>query len=863
MTPNELTRLIVHDHTDAFVCEIDPAQVASAVIKEEVNGEHTLTLTTSQEISKTDRIILQDGMGTWFEYVVLGITSQHRGGGHVFHEYYCVWSLQYDLSATYIDDQFGCGVVPGHPSNPQPARRALECALEGTARWAIGTITVTAESSASFYRRSGWDGMKTVLERWGGELQATITVSTTGVVGRAVDLLAHVGASPATRRFDYGADLTGIKRTFADEVWPCRIVPLGKSVETDAGGYTRRPSIESVNQGIAYLQDDSMVQATRVPDGLGGWEYPTIIVKNDTYEDPADLKLWAQQHITDYTTPKVSYEAKVAQFAEAGLDPHGVALGDDVAIVDRTFGNGGLRIMARVTKLKRDLCDPARMELTIGNAGTSLAAQLGDITRDLAELSSQVSSGSDWQTTNAYMAALLDRLNAEINADGGYWYMVPGYGTRTYDVPVSDPAVGAEASKVVEVKGGTIRIATKDQGGNWDWHTVVQNGLLVADTVKALDVNAGIIRSYDGSSYWDLDTGEFVSGATMEVIAKLDSLVIDPVVSPYTDFVTQICSLPNLSIGDGLIVLFKSTANLARVASVAGINGTDVTFNYTTSVGYPTKTNYDGTTYSYSATITSKVDGFSGRLVFDRGNRGGYDAQAITLTEVRVYKLPIDKPGVIRFEAKAEGESSYIGTTVEGGSVSVQTDGFVSQLTPGVLTLSSTQYPSTIQLSKDILLEHRYNSQNVNFRNLSESAPGYAALATNTDGTNHLPGLMSGDGMKYTTDSNVPSGASSISSLRKITWGPFILIQCTCTIPNNTSYDPTATSGRSYSPLTLPTEYQPEGWRVYGSGRMSSTYVPVAVEVTNLGTVNLYYPPGTYTAAGRSVDFSVMYLKKQ
>lgn len=863
MTPNELTRLIVHDHTDAFVCEVDPSQVASAVLKEEVNGEHTLTLTTSQELSKTDRIILRDGMGTWFEYVVLGITSQHRGGGAVFHEYYCVWSLQYDLSATYIDDQFGCGVVPGHPSNPQPARRALECALEGTARWTIGTVTVTTESSASFYRRSGWEGMKTVLERWGGELQATITVSTTGVVGRAVDLLAHVGASPATRRFDYGADLTGIKRTFADEVWPCRIVPLGKSVETDAGGYTRRPSIESVNQGIAYLQDDSMVQATRVPNGTGGWEYPTVIVKNDTYEDPADLKLWAQQHISDYTTPKVTYEAKVAQFAEAGLDPHGVALGDDVAIVDRTFGNGGLRIMARVTKLKRDLCDPARMELTIGNADTSLAAQLGDITRELTELSSQVASGSDWQTTSSYMAAILDRLNAEINADGGYWYMVPGYGTRTYDVPVSDPAVGAEASKVVEVRGGTIRIATKDQAGNWDWHTVVQNGLLVADTVKALDVNAGIIRSYDGSSYWDLDTGEFVSGATMEVIAKLDSLAIDPWVPMQSGYVQKMCALPAGNLGDGIIVLFKSTANLARVVHVVGARSTDTYYrNPTTSIGYLTKTNYDGTTYSYIANLTV-TDSASGWVVFARGNGAGYDAQSITLTDVRVYKIPIDKPGVIRFEAKAEGESAYIGTTIEASSVSVQTDGFVSQLTPGILTLSSTQFPSSIQLSENIFIEHRMGANYVNFPNRDESAPGYASISTNTAGTNHLPGLMSGDGMKYTTDNNVPSGNTSISRLRKITWGPFILIQCTCTIPNNTSYDPTATSGRSYSPLTLPTEYQPEGWKVYGSGRMSSTNVPVAVEVTNLGEVYLYYPPGTYTAAGRSVDFSVMYLKKQ
>ena len=442
--------------------------------------------------------------------------------------------------------------------------------------------------------------------------------------------------------------------------------------------------------------------------------------------------------------------------------------------------------------------------------------------------------------------------------------MVPGYGTRTYDVPVSDPAVGAEASKVVEIRGGTIRIATKDQSGNWDWHTVVQNGLLVADTVKALDVNAGIIQSYDGKSYWDLDTGEFVSGSTMEVVASVDSVVIDPVVYPYMDFVTEICRLPDMKIGDGLIVMFKSTANLALVDNVAGINGTDVYFSYTTSVGYLTKTDYDGTTYSYRTTITAKLNSYGfGRLVFDRGTQGGFDAQDITITDVRIYRIPIDKPGVIRFEAKAEEESTYLGTTVEAASVEVQTDGFISQLTPGVLTLSSTQFPATIQLSENIFLEHRYNSHNVNFRNIDDYTPGYAALSTNTDGTNHLPGLMSGNGMKYTTDSNVPSGNTNITSLRKITWGPLILIEGTYTIPDSTSNNPTATSGRDIFMFNLAQEYYPEGGRVFGSGLMSGANTPVSIEVGSTGSVYVCCPPGTYTAAGRSVYFSIMYLKKQ
>ena len=520
-----LPRIIVHDHAGAYVGEIDPSRIIDARTVEVVNGEHSLTITTLQELEKTDRLLLRDGMGLWHEYVVLGITAEHTDGGAVSHEYYCVWSLQYDLSGTFVDDLYGCGYNPGRPSTPQPATRALECALEGTSRWTIGTVTQTTQSSASFYRRSGWEGMQTVIERWGGELSATIDVTTTGVVGRHVNLLAHVGSDEGVRRFDYGHDVTGIKRTVSDEVWPCRIVPLGKSDETEAGGYTRRKSIDSVNGGIPWVEDPSAVPLTRVPDGKSGWEYPTLIVKNETYSEPGDLKAWAVEHVSEYCRPIVSYEADVVQFEQAGMDPHGVALGDEVAIVDRTFCEGGLRIAARVVKVERSLLDPADIKLTIGNAKETLAGQLSGIAGEVAQLAEQSENSGEYQATAAYLSGLLSRLNNEANATGGYTYITEGNGLRTYDKAVTDPLVGAEATSVVEVKGGTIRIAnSRTAAGDWDWKTVFTSGHIAAELVTAARIVSGYIGSADSGNYWNLDSGEFrmastsvqVDGSTLE-----------------------------------------------------------------------------------------------------------------------------------------------------------------------------------------------------------------------------------------------------------------------------------------------------------------------------------------------------------
>lgn len=499
-----MPRLLVYDRLDSFKVELDPSQVVSLVSTEQVNGEHSLTIETTQQLARSDRILIQDAMSIWHEYVVLGDEGTHNTGGAVVHAYYCIWSLQYDLMGTYIDTQVG--IVPGHASVPSAARLGMAAALSGTSRWAIGTISVTTQASASFYRRSGWDGLKTVLENWGGELQANITVGKSGVTARTVDLLAHVGSNTAIRRFDYAADIAGIKRTLSEAPMYCRIVPLTKSEQTENGGYTRRKTIADVNLNRVWLQDDAMVDYVKVSDGSGGWEYPTLIVTNDTYEEPSDLKTWAEQHITEYTQPEATYEADVVQFAQAGMNVHGVALGDAVTIVDKTFDGDGLRLSARVIKQVVNLLDPSDIKLTIGTAKATLASQFQGISNQVQALAENTVSTGEYQASAAYLSNLIAELNTQINATGGYTYITQGQGLRTYDVPVADPTSGLEANSVVEIKGGSIRIAnSKTSQGEWDWKTVFTSGHIAANLVTAANIVTGFIGSASSGTYIDLD----------------------------------------------------------------------------------------------------------------------------------------------------------------------------------------------------------------------------------------------------------------------------------------------------------------------------------------------------------------------
>lgn len=507
-------RVIVTAHDGTIVGDLDPAKLAGLVAISEVNGENAMTVTTTQELAKGDRLLWRDGMGHWHEYVIESDECAHDMPSNPMHAYYAVWSIQHDLSATIST------AMPGTGGTPASATVALQGALEGTGRWVVGTVDVATTGSASFWRKSGWEAMQELVKTWGGELRATVEVGAAGVTARKVDLLQHVGSRSATRRYDYGHDATGVTRTIEDQLWTARVMPLGAAQETESGGYGRKLTIESVNDGIAWLEDADAVPLTRVPDGRGGWEAPVQVVENGEIEDAAALKEWALANLKTWTTPKVSYEVGVVQLDGAGESALGVALGDECAVVDATFGEGGLRLSARVLRIEQDLLDPTQTTLTISNLRAALGDQLASLSRATSEVRDMVEGMSAAQSSTEWVQNLLGRINDEANATGGYTYITQGQGIRAYDTPVSDPLVGVEASKVVEVKGGTIRIAnTKNAQGQWEWKTVFTSGRILAELIDAIGSSTGShaqlttngLAVYDGATLLSEFVGDHMS----------------------------------------------------------------------------------------------------------------------------------------------------------------------------------------------------------------------------------------------------------------------------------------------------------------------------------------------------------------
>ena len=358
-------RILTADNLGNITGELEPGKVFRLVSVEEINGEHSLEIETAHHLDKQTYVLFRDKWGKWREYVILGIRESHEDSELVINTYYAVWSAQYELMGTVLKSQ------PGKNS-PVNATAALTAALAGS-RWSVGTVQRSTTGGASFYYLSGWQALAEVVKVWGGEVDATITVGESAITSRAIDLLGHIGdISTAHKLFEFGYNIESIARTMEDIPFYCRVIPRGQAEESDSGGYGRKIGIASVNPtGLEYIEDAETVDLVKTPDGLGGYIYPTVVVDYPDITDPQELYNIALADLHNYTRPRVTYEAEVLDFADAGLSEE-LKLGDTVQVMDPELPAS---LRERVIRMEIDHLEPRNNRATIGYPAAGFSDQ--------------------------------------------------------------------------------------------------------------------------------------------------------------------------------------------------------------------------------------------------------------------------------------------------------------------------------------------------------------------------------------------------------------------------------------------------------------------------------------------------------
>ena len=495
----------------------DLPYVIKAIRTRATDGTDTIDITTIGEINKDERIAFKDSMGLWAEYLCQS-TQTARAAGMPVTVAYCAGSIA-ELSRTYIEDK---------RNRNANAKACLAKALEGT-RWAVGTVetgTITGTADLSFYHCTVLDAIQKTADTYGLEVQTEYQPDPTGnrIGRRIIHLVEHRGTANTTKRFEYGKDLTQIKRDIDSGDVITRLYGWGKGIEQTndqgeaTGGYSRKISFADVNNGKPYVQDDQALANWGIVGADGTRHHSEAAVDFPDCEDPKELLTLTKNALKTRATPVVSYTADVTALGQAGLSAEGADVGDSVQIIDTSFATP-LRLEGRILQIEEDLAGSlADTKITLGNIRQSYTQRLAAQQQALDKL---VSNSGAWNSaaggTGPYMKDLIDRINQIMNATGGYTYLKPGQGIYVYDKPEDQ-----NPTQCIHIGGGYWRIADhKKANGDWDFRSLANGKGIFADAIYT-----GLLSDAEGYNSWNLDTGDFklsarttVGGKTVDAIA--------------------------------------------------------------------------------------------------------------------------------------------------------------------------------------------------------------------------------------------------------------------------------------------------------------------------------------------------------
>lgn len=472
------------------------------------DGTDTLDITTIGEINKDERIVFKDSTGRWAEYLCQS-TQTARAADMPVTVAYCTGSIA-ELSRTYIEDK---------RNRNANAKACLAKALEGT-RWTVGTVetgTRTRIADLAFYHCTVLEAVQKTADTYGLEAQTEYQPDPTGnrIGQRIIHLVEHRGQTTSTKRFEYGKDLTQIKRDIDAGDVITRLYGWGKGIEQTneegepTGGYGRKISFADVNNGKPYIQDDQALANWGIVGADGTKHHSEASVDFPDCEDPKELLNLTKAALKTRTTPVVSYTADVTALGQAGYDPEGTDVGDSVQIIDTSFATP-LRLEGRILQIEEDLAGSlAETKITLGNIRQSYTQRMAAQQQALDKL---VSNSGAWNSaaggTGPYMKDLIDRINQIMNATGGYTYLKPGQGIYVYDKPEDQ-----NPTQCIHIGGGYWRIADhKKPNGDWDFRALANGKGIFADTVFT-----GRLSDAAGLNYWDMDTGEFSLSANSTI----------------------------------------------------------------------------------------------------------------------------------------------------------------------------------------------------------------------------------------------------------------------------------------------------------------------------------------------------------
>ena len=482
-------------------------EVYSIARTRELNGENTIEIETNEEIFEGDRIVFQDELGKWNEYIISSVDIERDD--EITYTAYGEDS-SYELFYTYIDDL--------KPRN-ELAKSILARLLEDT-RFKAGFVEDVGKISTNFYHTNTRNCIYRIVESLGCDIDYRIEVKNSKVVGRYVDLYKKMGSNNG-KRFTYKKDLNNIKKTIDYSNICSKLYGYGKGeeivdeeqdiseekIDDKDSKYGRRINFADVNGGKKYVENND----TRLKYGIGleRKHLEGVFVAEDC-EDKEELLRLTKEELEKRSKPKISYDINVediSKYQDMGGIVEGVGLGDEALISDKSINE---KVLTRVIKIVDHPFTGEDMDITLGNYFLSLTDSIVETERlkrlieNRDRLIGEEIKRLATMTNKGFLRSVADRLNKELNNTDGFVYFIPDKGIRIYDKPIEQ-----NPTKCIELGGGHLRIANKKlPNGEFDF-----TSFGTGDGFTASLIVAGILKG--GKVKFDLENGTFLIGESI------------------------------------------------------------------------------------------------------------------------------------------------------------------------------------------------------------------------------------------------------------------------------------------------------------------------------------------------------------
>lgn len=282
--------------------------------------------------------------------------------------------------------------------------------VETAKQFKVGEVTVVDDNDyirmETESAESLADTIGKLLERCGGYL--VFTTDTTGA--RVVNWYGTLGYR-SSQVIEFGENLLNFSRTGSNTHLATAVLPYG--AQDEASG--ERVTIESVNNGVDYVQDDEAV-------ALRG--RITAVVTWDDVTKPANLLRKAQQYLEQNRYIITTLELSALDLSYMDRDIDSFQVGDTIRVLSKPHGVDDDFLLTERTE---DLLNPANTSITLGKDISTLTG--GDVEGDrqnrgeLNKVSHQIKSDYTLGITNAVAAteralsSLIEQTSSQIRSE--------------------------------------------------------------------------------------------------------------------------------------------------------------------------------------------------------------------------------------------------------------------------------------------------------------------------------------------------------------------------------------------------------------------------------------------------------------